>query len=35
MSDECGSSWLLDLRWVGLACLILVGLVVVTTRLMR
>lgn len=28
-------SWLLDLRWVALAVLILVALVAVATRLMR
>lgn len=34
-SDECGVSWLLDLRWVALAVLILVALVVAVTRYMR
>lgn len=36
MSDEdCGASWLLDLRWMAVAVLILVALVAIATRLMR
>lgn len=35
MTDDCGTSWLLDLRWVALAVVILVALVVAVTRYMR
>lgn len=33
--SECGMSWLLDIRLLALAVLILVALVAVATRLMR
>lgn len=34
-SEECGASWLLDLRWVALAVLVLVAMVAAVTRYMR